>query len=122
MGYRILADENVERATVNSLRKLGHDVERLDDVAELGLGAEDESIARYAREHDRLILTQDDDFFTELDVRTMSPEFAHVVFTNGERLIGVRRKVVCQHAPFLERDCPVGIRRGAQILVVAHLI
>ncbi len=68
MAYRILADENVERATVSYLQKLGHDVERLDDVTELGLGAEDESIARYAREYDRLILTQDDDFFTELDI------------------------------------------------------
>ena len=68
MTYRILTDENVERATVNYLRKLGHDVERLDDVTELGLGSEDEAIARYAREHDRLILTQDDDFFTELAV------------------------------------------------------
>jgi predicted nuclease of predicted toxin-antitoxin system len=68
MAYRILADENVERATVNYLRKLGHDVERLDDIAELGLGAGDESIARYARDHDRLLLTQDDDFFTELNV------------------------------------------------------
>ncbi|MFC7132294.1 MULTISPECIES: DUF5615 family PIN-like protein [Salinibaculum] len=68
MAYRILADENVERATVNYLRKLGHDVERLDDVTELGLGVEDESIAQHAREHGRLIFTQDDDFFTELDV------------------------------------------------------
>ncbi|WP_241964381.1 hypothetical protein [Halorubrum sp. 48-1-W] len=32
MPYRILTDENVERATRNYLRKLGHDVERLDDV------------------------------------------------------------------------------------------
>lgn len=68
MAYRILADENVERATVNYLRKLGHDVEQLDEISELGLGIEDESIVRYAREHDRLILTQDDDFFTELAV------------------------------------------------------
>lgn len=68
MAYRILADESVERATVNYLRKLGHDVEQLDEVSDLGLGVEDESIARYAREHSRLILTQDDDFFTELPV------------------------------------------------------
>ena len=68
MAYRILADENVERATVNYLRKLGHDVERLDDIAELGLGTDDAPIADYARDQDRLILTQDDDFFTELDV------------------------------------------------------
>jgi predicted nuclease of predicted toxin-antitoxin system len=38
-------------------------------VAELGLGIEDESIARYARKQDRLILTQDDDFFTDLGVK-----------------------------------------------------
>jgi predicted nuclease of predicted toxin-antitoxin system len=68
MAYRILADENVERATVTYLRKLGHDVEQVDSVAELGFGAEDEAVARYAREHERLILTQDDDFFVERDV------------------------------------------------------
>jgi len=85
MAYRILADENVERATVNYLRKLGHNVEQLDEVSELGLGIEDESIARYAREHDRLILTQDDDFFTELAV---------------ERTAGVlfKRIRLCPHA------------------------
>ncbi len=47
MGYRILADENVERATINYLHKLDHDIE--------WLGADDEEIARYARETDRLI-------------------------------------------------------------------
>lgn len=82
MAYRILADENVERATANYLRKLGHDVECLDDIAELGLGAEDESIARHAREHDRLILTQDDDFFTELNVENT----AGVLFQRDQTL------------------------------------
>jgi uncharacterized protein (DUF433 family) len=43
-------------------------VERPDDVAELGVGSEDRSIARYAREHDRLNLAQDDDFVTEPDI------------------------------------------------------
>lgn len=68
MGYRVLADENVERATVNYLRKLDHDVEWIGNVPDLGLGANDESIADYARDTDRLILTQDDDFFTELEI------------------------------------------------------
>lgn len=68
MAFRILADENVELATVEYLRTAGNDVERIVDVPELGLGAEDQAIARYARQQDRLILTQDDDFFTELDV------------------------------------------------------
>lgn len=82
MSYRILADENVERATVNYLQKLGHDVEQLADVPELGLGADDESIARYARTHDRLILTQDDDFFTELDIENT----AGVLFQKDQTL------------------------------------
>ncbi len=68
MGYRILADENVERATIRYLRKLDHDVVWIGDVDELSFGADDESIAAYARENERLILTQDDDFFATLSV------------------------------------------------------
>ena len=41
MGYRILADENVERATINYPRKLDHGVELIGDIAELGLGSDD---------------------------------------------------------------------------------
>lgn len=82
MSYRILADENVERATINYLRKLDHDVQRLEDVSRLGLGADDGSIARYAREHDRLVLTQDDDFFTELDIE----DTAGVLFQRDQTL------------------------------------
>ena len=76
MGYRILADENVERATISYLRKLGHDVEWVGDVRALGLGADDEAIAAYGRETDRLVLTQDDDFFIRMDVE----EAAGVLF------------------------------------------
>jgi len=68
MGYRILADENVEQAIINYLRKLSRDIEWLGDVLELGLGADDEVSARYASGSDRLLFTQDDDFFTELDI------------------------------------------------------
>jgi len=68
MGYRILADENVEQATIHYLQKLGHDVVGIGDVRELGFGAGDEAIAAYGRETNRLILTQDDDFFTQIDV------------------------------------------------------
>ena len=82
MSYRILADENVEQATINYLRKLDHDVKRLDDVPELGLGADDESIAGYTHQHDRLLLTQDDDFFTELDVENT----AGVLFQTDQTL------------------------------------
>jgi predicted nuclease of predicted toxin-antitoxin system len=67
MRYRILADENIEQATVNYLRKLGHDVERVPEVSALNEGDPDERLAEYSRDTDRLLLTQDDDFFTEID-------------------------------------------------------
>ncbi|MEF8775235.1 MAG: DUF5615 family PIN-like protein [Haloarculaceae archaeon] len=82
MGYRILADENVEQATINYLRKLGHDVEWIDDAEELGLGADDEDIAVYGRETNRLILTQDDDFFTRIDVE----DTAGILFQEDQTL------------------------------------
>jgi predicted nuclease of predicted toxin-antitoxin system len=68
MNYRILADENVEPATRNYLQKLEHDVQWIGDIPSLGLGASDYDIAAYSRNTDRLVLTQDDDFFTELDL------------------------------------------------------
>jgi predicted nuclease of predicted toxin-antitoxin system len=82
MGYRILADENVERATINYLRKLGHDVEWIGDVEELGLGADDGAIAVYGRETNHLVLTQDDDFFTQIDIE----DTAGVLFQKDQTL------------------------------------
>jgi len=62
-SYRILADENQERQAARYLHKRGHDVELVVDV--LGPGTDDEAIARYAREDDRIVLTADTDFFSE---------------------------------------------------------
>jgi len=82
MGYRILADENIESATIHYLQKLDHEVEWIGDVDELGLGADDSSIVAYARRTDRLILTQDDDFFTQFNV----DETAGVLFQKDQTL------------------------------------
>lgn len=82
MSYRLLADENVERATITYLRKLGHDVERIGDASGLDFGSRDDEIASYARETDRVILTQDDDFFTTMDVE----ETAGVLFQSDGTL------------------------------------
>ena len=82
MGYRILADENVEQATINYLRKLGHDVESIGDVAELDLGTDDCSIATYGRETNRLVLTQDDDFFTQMEIE----DTAGILFQKDQTL------------------------------------
>jgi len=67
MAYRILADAHVESATQNYLEKLGHNVEFVASVDELGGSATDHEVARYARQHDRLVLTHDDDFFLNVD-------------------------------------------------------
>ena len=82
MGHRILADENVEQATINYLRKLGHDVEWVGDIEELDLGADDRAIATYGRETNRLVLTQDDDFFTQFDIE----DTAGILFQRDQTL------------------------------------
>lgn len=48
------------------LEALGHDVEHVDLVSKLGKGVDDERIAQYARETNRIIVTHDDDFVLEV--------------------------------------------------------
>jgi predicted nuclease of predicted toxin-antitoxin system len=67
VSYRILADENVDQPLVTGLREAGHDIEHVDHHPDLGKGTDDETIATYAIEADRLLLTNDDDFLREFD-------------------------------------------------------
>ncbi|QLH81919.1 DUF5615 family PIN-like protein [Halosimplex pelagicum] len=67
MSYRLLLDENVERAVAERLRDAGHDVERVAAVPELGTGSDDEHVAAHARDRDRVLLTYDDDFVPAID-------------------------------------------------------
>lgn len=66
MAHRLLLDENVEHEVRHRLTNYGHDVEHVDDVSNLGKGTGDGSIGRYSKEHDRIIVTYDDDFVLEL--------------------------------------------------------
>jgi predicted nuclease of predicted toxin-antitoxin system len=68
MGYRIIVNENVESATIDLLRDLGHDLQWIGEVPARGFGADDREIATCSRESTRLVLTQDDDFFTDLNL------------------------------------------------------
>jgi len=67
MRYRLLLDENVERAVAERLRDTGHNVERVATVPDLGPGTDDERVAEYARDCDRVLLTYDDDFVPAID-------------------------------------------------------
>ena len=97
MGYRLLADENIERATITYLRKLDHDVEWIGDISELGLSADDTSIVNYARKNDRLILTQDDDFFTRIEVEHTAGVRYQTDQTLSAREVGDIVHVLSQH-------------------------
>lgn len=66
MAYRLLLDENLENEIQHRLQNLGHDVEHVDFVQELGKGATDEELAEYSRENDRAIVTYDDDFVEDV--------------------------------------------------------
>jgi predicted nuclease of predicted toxin-antitoxin system len=80
--FRLIADENVPYSIVYRLEHYGHDVEHVDFVTSLGKGTNDEPIARYSIETDRLILTNDDDFLRKFD----ETEYNGVLFIENETL------------------------------------
>lgn len=65
-SYRLLLDESVEHELIGRPADAGHDVEHVDFVQELGKGAADPAIGRYSLDHDRFVVTYDEDFVTEL--------------------------------------------------------
>lgn len=66
MVYRLVLDENVEHEVYHRLENYGHNVKHVDFVSNLGKGVDDQSIADYSKETDRIIVTYDDDFVLEL--------------------------------------------------------
>lgn len=67
MSLRILLDENVEHEVMHRLDNLGHDVEHVDLSSSVGKGASDAELAAHSLESNRVIVTYDDDFLTDLD-------------------------------------------------------
>lgn len=85
-GYRLLLDENVEPIAAE-LRASGHDVETVEGVPELGIGADDATdIAPYARRTDRLVLTYDDHFTGAKGASVDPRDTAGVLFVPDESL------------------------------------
>ena len=67
MGVSLLLDEMTEASLAEYCRKLGHDVERVVDVTELGPGSDDSEIVAYAEREGRILVTYDDDFLAGHD-------------------------------------------------------
>ena len=68
---RLLADEHIPPAVISALRGEGHDVAVIGD--DLELGASDTTLLEYARDTDRVIVSEDTDFRgadPELDVES----------------------------------------------------
>ena len=58
---KLCCDENIKRSITTILDQEGHDVVRVQD--ELDLGDTDRTVLEFCRETDRILLTNDDDFF-----------------------------------------------------------
>ncbi|MFO7793907.1 MAG: DUF5615 family PIN-like protein [Candidatus Nanohaloarchaea archaeon] len=58
--HKLLADEHISKTVVKRLEAYGIDVVHIQDLDMKGVG--DMKLVEYAQEHDRSILTRDDDF------------------------------------------------------------
>ena len=56
-----------EASLAEYCRTLGHDVERVVTVSELGSGSDDDEIVAYAEREGRILVTYDDDFLAGHD-------------------------------------------------------
>lgn len=65
MSYRVLCDEHVDPGTVGELEAVGKTATHVRDAP--GPSATDTSVIAFAREHDYVLLTNDDDFLGSVD-------------------------------------------------------
>jgi len=59
-GLKFLANMNISPLTVEDLKKLGWDIVRVPEI--MDIKSKDIKILTYAREHNRVVITQDLDF------------------------------------------------------------
>lgn len=67
MSASLYVDENMPRAVVEALRRLGHDVLTCYEAGNAGQGVPDEEVLRFATEHGRAVLTMNRRDFFRLD-------------------------------------------------------
>lgn len=82
-SIRYYLDEHIAEAVAKGLRRRGVDVRTLTEAGMLG--ASDEEHFAFAREEERTIVTQDDDF---LRLAAHSSEHAGVVYLPQRRTVG----------------------------------
>ena len=99
-----------EASLAEYCRTLGHDVERVVTVSELGSGSDDDEIIAYAEREGRILVTYDDDFLAGHDAldrigvlfqandRTAPFETANIVDSIADHVD--QRQVVESETPF----------------------
>ena len=88
---------SVDSDDLSPVQRRGHGTTCL-----LSVGTDDRDIAADARHDDRLVLTQDDDFFTDLDVE---PETAGILYQKDQTLSGKEvSDIVEEIATYLPQD------------------
>lgn len=96
---KLLADENVETEWIRALRDDGHDIVRVVDIDELGIGASDPDVLAVAAGLNRVLLTADQSDFS--DPPTIDHE-GIIIVTDVTRTGGEIRRA----ARRIERTCP----------------
>lgn len=81
MGYRLIADENVDREVPRRLERLGHEVLLVESAERLEQGMSDRRLLQVAAEQDYLLVTHDKDFVVEFQVTAP----AGVLYVDSDR-------------------------------------
>ncbi|MFB6311166.1 MAG: DUF5615 family PIN-like protein [Salinirussus sp.] len=105
MGPPVLLDENIEHEVLYRLRNYGHTVDHIDLHDELLKGVDDQTLVRYYRANDALIVTYDDDFETYYDE---SDYWGVLFFSDGDWTATQVADVVHE---ILERYPPSALQR-----------
>jgi hypothetical protein len=86
----LLADENADTEWVRALRDDGHDVARVVDLSELGVGSPDSEVIAVATRANRVLLTSDRSDFADPPIS----DHAGVIVVGSTRSGGEVRRAV----------------------------
>jgi predicted nuclease of predicted toxin-antitoxin system len=109
-GLRFLADMNLSPKTVAALQQRGWDIIRVSQV--LPVTASDPEILEFARQHDRVVVTQDLDFSTLLALggyNQPSLITLRLSVSDPETVTRKLLQIVPQVEPALRKGCAVTV-------------
>jgi len=116
-GLRFLADMHISPVTVRGLRDEGWDAVRVSDVLEAG--SSDAEILEYARQHSRVVVTQDLDFSVLLAIGGHAAPSVIALRLENARPVVVTRRVL-DVVSALEQELSEGVIVSADETTVRY--